>query len=159
MLDLPCLHSHRLFNIPQHKNISSHTGLPSIYLLLTLPHLTDLLHLTELLSSTILFSSLEFSHISFLHSLFFIFKDVCTLVFSSNIFLHLDIGISCKVLVPFYVVILTLSSKSNCNCHKLHAANMSPVDSAQECDVGMFSPAKGGVFKMITHVVTLLHFN
>ena len=59
--------------------------------------------------------------------------------------------------MPFYVTILTLSSKINSNCHILHVANISAANSAQECDVGTPFSYKRGVFKMITHATTLLH--
>lgn len=59
--------------------------------------------------------------------------------------------------MTFQVPILTVSSKINCNCHILHVASISTVNSAQECDVGNPFSCKGGVFKMITHVLTLQH--
>ena len=69
------LHSFGFFNIPPHIHIYRHTRLSSVYFLLTLPHLSDLFRLTsDLLSSTVPSSSLQFSHITFLHSPFFIFK-------------------------------------------------------------------------------------
>lgn len=61
--------------------------------------------------------------------------------------------------MPLCVAILTLPSRSDCNCHILHVASISLVNSAQEHVVGTFFPAKGAVFNMITLLISLLHLD